>query len=391
MENRKAYGVIGRRALPDLKKTAWQEVLDHLDGALTEGVHYKVNLSSMTITFWNGSKIVCATWADKRYRKFRSWKISFLLIEEAVENTEDDFEAFKQLKARLRRVPSVQQNIMLVITNPDAPGHWVHDYFIESQPHANRFVFYSRMTDNIFLDPAYVRQLKEDFNEKEWLRYGEGQWIELIGEVIYWAYDSDVNFLRDTEYIPNPQYPLGITFDFNIALGKPISAIMFQQIGDVFHFFRPKAVHGGRTEDVLHEWHQDGAFPDGFKYEICGDASGKHKDTRSNRSDYDIIMQKMNEFNLPFDYIVPIKNPEIRHRHNRVNAYCKNANGTHRLFLYKGCEFADKGMRLTSLKKGASFIEDDSKEYQHITTAIGYAVCAKLLFGESKKLKTRQL
>jgi hypothetical protein len=27
------------------------------------------------------------------------------------------------------------------------------------------------------------------------------------------------------------------------------------------------------------------------------------------------------------------------------------------------------------LKKGGQYIEDDSKDYQHCTTALGYAVC----------------
>jgi len=45
-----------------------------------------------------------------------------------------------------------------------------------------------------------------------------------------------------------------------------------------------------------------------------------------------------------------------------------------RLFIYKKCKVAHEGMRLTSLKKGADYIEDDSKEYQHVTTAIGYRV-----------------
>jgi hypothetical protein len=31
-------------------------------------------------------------------------------------------------------------------------------------------------------------------------------------------------------------------------------------------------------------------------------------------------------------------------------------------------------MKLTALKKGAEYIEDDSKEYQHITTAAGYRI-----------------
>jgi hypothetical protein len=84
----------------------------------------------------------------------------------------------------------------------------------------------------------------------------------------------------------------------------------------------------------------------------------------------------MRELGLNFQYLVPPANPAIRLRHNKLNAYCLNALGERRLFLYKGCDTLDEGLRLTKLKAGGQFVEDDSKPYQHCTTALGYAVVA---------------
>jgi hypothetical protein len=42
--------------------------------------------------------------------------------------------------------------------------------------------------------------------------------------------------------------------------------------------------------------------------------------------------------------------------------------------VYKKAATLDEGMRLTKLRPGSQYIEDDSKRYQHITTALGYAV-----------------
>jgi len=131
IENRRACVAVCRRGLPDLKKTIWQEINDHMSEDFIEGKHYSLNRSEMKITFANGSTIICCTWADKRYKKFRSLKLSMIIYEEIVENSDEDQEAFKQLNARLRRLPHIRENILIAATNPDAPSHWVYKHFIE--------------------------------------------------------------------------------------------------------------------------------------------------------------------------------------------------------------------------------------------------------------------
>jgi len=369
---------IARRSLPDLKRTIWKEVLEHMEEDFIERKHYRINRTSNTIRFANGSEIITATWADRRYKKFRSLKLSMVIIEEIVENDEQDIEAFKQLKARMRRLPHVPENILIAATNPDSPAHWVWKYFIEPNSngsnHRFRYVFYSRTELNPFLDPSYVRQLREDMSPKEAERYLDGQWNELKGEVIYYEYDSNAQYLKTVEYKIDPVYQVGLAFDFNIADGKPMSMIMFQYINDTFHFFGETVIQGARTAQIMEDLDGRDLLIKGLQYLITGDAAGKHKDTRSTRSDYDIIMKELSDRNINYVYGVPPSNPPLRTRHNKVNSYCLNALGHRRLFIYNGCPVADEGMRLVKLKEGGSYIEDDSKAYQHITTAIGYAI-----------------
>ena len=238
----------------------------------------------------------------------------------------------------------------------------------------NRFVFYSKTDDNPYIDQIYIQQLRRDMSPKEARRYLDGEWIEISGEVIYSEYYSDVQYLKDRVYEPDPKYKIILSWDFNIAENKPMSALAMQYIDDTFHVFGEVILDGARTADTIDEFHGRGFLDPKFQYIVCGDASGKHRDTRSLRSDYDIILKELRNHNLNIEYLVPTANPAIRLRHNRVNAYCLNDLGQRRLTLYKGCATLDEGLRLTKLKPGANYIEDDSKRFQHCTTALGYAI-----------------
>lgn len=374
VENRGAVVCLARRSLPDLKKTIWLETLEHIAEDMKEGVDYKVNKSEMRINFRNGSKVICSTWADGKYKKARSVRLSCLLVEEIVENDENDSQAYKELKQRLGRVRGIAENFVIAATNPDEPDHWVYQHWI-AKPHATRFVFYSKMEENPFLPRAYVEQKKRDMSPLEWRRFGNGEWLTLKGNVIYQDYDSDRQYRKTEKYKINKDFPVWMTHDFNIGEGKPISAIMFQYIHDRFHFFNEIVIHSASTGELIDEWADRGVFAEDFLFYVTGDAAGKHRDTRSKESDYDIIFSKLQLLKRRFRKMVPLSNPPIRTRHNRVNGYCLNELGQTRIYLYEGCEYADKGLRMTKLLKGANYLEDDSKDFQHISTGIGYGVC----------------
>lgn len=367
---------LARRSMPDLKRTIFQTVLDHL--ADVDPSTYEVNETKASIKFNNGSEIISTSWADKKAKKARSLQLSGIGFEEVTENDDTDKKAFDELRMRINRLPHVPEQIIVAATNPDSPSHWAYKHWIVSEK-PNRHVYYSVTTDNPFLPQTYIDQLKEDLDPKMALRMLQGQWIEIEDEVVYYSYSRERNYRNET-YKVNPHIPVSFSYDFNIGVNKPISACFFQVIGDSFHVFEEVVIDGARTESSLEEAANRGLFNLSQTYICYGDAAGKHRDTRSNNTDYDIIDKFVKNYRrkdgslLQYERRTPMANPPIRDRHNILNAYCVNLNGLARLFVYKEAKTVDEGLRLVKLRPGSQYIEDDSKRFQHITTALGYAI-----------------
>jgi hypothetical protein len=298
-----------------------------------------------------------------------------MCFEEMVETDTD--EAFMSFKARVGRKPGIPEYLTLCATNPDSPAHWAYDYFINSDL-PTRHVYYSQTIDNPFLPSWYLDQLYQDLDEKAFERYGKGRWVELPTDRIYYQYEAERNY-RAEEYEVNEMYPIHLCFDFNIGEGKPMSMCLGQFIDMKWHFFGEIIIDGASTEETCEELGSKGFLDYDTDYYIEGDATGASRSTKSKKSDYDIIVKYLANYVGPYGRLkyvkkVPRANPAVRERHNWTNAYCRNKAGQVRFFVYKGCPTLHKGMRLTALKKGGSYIEDDSKPYQHVTTAATYAV-----------------
>lgn len=393
LENAGARFLLARRSMPDLKDTIYRTVLDHMEEDMVEGEDYETNSQKASITFANGSEIISRSWADKKFKRFRSLKISGAAIEELTENGDEDKQFYTELYARVGRLPHVKENILISATNPDAPSHWAYKHFI-SEPTSTRHVYYSVTTDNPFLPKWYVDSLLANLDEKMAQRLVYGKWIEIASEVVYYSYSRENNF-RDREYDVDPRLPIHLCFDFNIGLGKPMSACAFQYDGKNFHFFTQWIVEGASTEDLMEEIGESGVLEHPARFIVNGDASGKNRDTRSKRSDYDIIQKYLANHRtkdgrpLVFEQSVPPANPPVRKRHNTMNGLMRNSLGASHLFVYAGAKTVDEGFRLTKLLKGASYAEDDSKPYQHVTTAAGYGVMSTLT-AEQRKSSSRE-
>jgi hypothetical protein len=377
INNNKARVLIVRRALKDLKRTLWSTLLQHLSDI--PFIIQSYNKTEMKITLINGSEIIGDSYDDMNLEKFRSVELSMAVIEEA---TESEKELYDAIKMRIGRLPLVKRNIYLLLTNPDSPSHYIYNEFINSTSPTKK-VFYSLTEQNPFLPKWYIDNLKRDLDPKMSKRMLYGEWVEISKEVIYYAYNKQVNF-RDIDYIINQREPIALTFDFNIGEGKPYSMLIGQYVGGEFHVLDEVVMFSSRTLDALEEIASRGYFELDHIFEIYGDATGNASSTKSIHSDYDIIEKFLSNYKrksgkpIKFINCVPRSNPPIKERHNTVNSLCENTLGKNRLYLYKNCKTLDEGMRLTALKKGGNFIEDDSKHYQHCTTALGYWCVSKL-------------
>lgn len=382
--------LIGRQTLPDLKETIFESICSQLlnDENLKEGVHYKIVTTRAHIYFKNGSKMISGYWRDKRYKKFRSLDLTGAIIEELTENNDQESEAYREIKKRIGRRKSIREKFIISLTNPDSPKHWAYKYFI-SQPSVDRHVIYSKTEDNKFLPESYIEQLKRDLDPKMARRMLYGEWVEVDSEGIYYQYKSDIHYIRK-DYEIDMRSPICISFDFNIGDGKPYSVLISQYKKTYldsknykisFNCFDEVVIHTARTESIMEEIASRGYFDLGLKINIYGDATGKARSTSSNRSDYDIIKEFLSKYKdkegrpLTFVLKVPLSNPEVRKRHNLVNAYLLNSLGEKRITLYTKCETLDEGLRLTDFKKGSQTIENDNNRWQHITTALGYMIC----------------
>jgi len=362
---------IGRLSMPHLKGTLLQTILNHIG----PDIEHNHNKASGIIRFSNGSSIIPFSWKDRQYTKLRSYEFSAFAIEELTEN--HDKTIYDEISQRVR-LPHVKERWIMCATNPDDPEHWAYKYFITSD-NKRRHVYYSITSDNPFLPETYIEELQETLDHKMARRMIYGEWLSIAQDVIYYCYDPAIHYKKE-DYKINKQCPIHFTFDFNIAEGKPMSVEFFQYIGDTFHFFDEAIVHGADTESMMEEISGRGLLDHPIAYYYHGDATGGARSTKSKSSDYDIIEKFLSNYRTPrghklrYRRSVPRANPPVRKRHNLMNAYMKNANGKVRFYVYTKCKVLDEGCRLTKLKKGGKYIEDDSKYYQHCTTAAGYAI-----------------
>ena len=367
---KRARVLIGRLSMPELKETLFNEILDMIPEDWEEGREYRVNETKAQISFCNGSRIISRSWSDRRYKKVRSLNLTAAFIEELTEN--EDLEFYHEIKLRVGRNNEIPEKLIVCATNPDSPAHEAYEYFIKSK-FPTRHVYYSKTRDNKTLPASYVEQLERQLDPKMAKRMLDGLWIEIFAETIYYEYTPKIHD-KSGEHKIDQSLPIIISFDFNIAVGKPMSLIAMHQDQDgIYHAFDEIVIEGFRTMDIMEEVQDRDWF--GGHICLCGDATGRHRDTRSKRSDWEIIEKFMADHDdITYEMQVPRSNPPIRTRHNKVNAYLMNSLGETRLYLYDKCEKAREGLLKTAFKRGSTTVEDDTKDYQHITTAIGYAI-----------------
>lgn len=108
---------------------------------------------------------------------------------------------------------------------------------------------------------------------------------------------------------------------------------------------------------------------------IYGDPAGRAGEKHGHKSDYNDIEDVLRLHHWKFERRVRSAHPAIKDRQNAVRALIKNAKGEIRLFVNpNSAKWCHKGLSTVQLQKGSSFQEDQTNQYQHITTAIGYFV-----------------
>lgn len=108
---------------------------------------------------------------------------------------------------------------------------------------------------------------------------------------------------------------------------------------------------------------------------IYGDPAGRAGEKHGHKSDYTEIEDVLRANGWQFTRKVKKSHPAIKDRQNAVRAKIMTADGRVSLFVNpERAPYCHKGLSTVQLQKGSTFQEDQTNEYQHITTAIGYCV-----------------
>lgn len=108
---------------------------------------------------------------------------------------------------------------------------------------------------------------------------------------------------------------------------------------------------------------------------IYGDPAGRAGEKHGHASDYSDIEDVLRANGWLFTRKVKKSHPAIKDRQNAVRAKIMTAAGEVSLYVNpKTAPWCDKGLSTVQLQQGSTFQEDQTNQYQHITTAIGYCI-----------------
>ncbi len=333
--------------------------------------------SPSNIYIWNGKcycEILCRSMGH--YEDLSGMEIAWAWCDEVWGTIKD---AIDLVLARMRddRGSPIQ---ILLTTNLDDPGSWMHEMFVDNFTEKLMDVVYaSSYANEKNLPEGYIEGLKTLYTAKKFQRMVLAKWVSLEGSVLYHNFDRSVH--RDVKAEMDPCLPIIWSHDFNIGQGKPMSSILGQikkgkdkkgTVRPELHIFSEIVLDSSDTQHAVDEFNNRYEIDPKDREQVVtiyGDASGRAKDTRSRTTDYEILRQA--GFT---NQKVPKANPPLRSRHNAVNLLLKNAAGDVRLFCHPRCKNLIKGMETTILKGGAQYLEKEAYE-QHATTSLGYLVC----------------
>ena len=228
---------------------------------------------------------------------------------------------------------------------------------------------FSWPSEDILL-PDEIKNARESMDEKDFNEQFRASWESLAGLVFY-AFDQQVNVDNSIQYYQD--LPLLIGSDFNV---DPMAWVICQEQANDLVVLDELFVRNTNTRDSLDRLYKAyGQHQAGFSF--YGDASGRHRHTSANISDY-LQIRADGRFKDARVFYTK-QNPPIADRFAACNAMFCSASGKRRCFIHPRCKNLIKDLLHRSYKPGES-LPDDEGDIGHITDALGYLIYYKYPF-----------
>ena len=215
------------------------------------------------------------------------------------------------------------------------------------------------------LPKSVIDAAKRQLSPRQFRQEYEAAWENATGRVY-----EDYSTLNHTDKVFDPAMgDIILTCDQNYT---PMSSAIIQRDKDVLYVIDEIILNSAVAKQVALE------FCDRYKdYKQCqviiyGDAYGHIGEKHGHQSDYLEIERILKQEGFRVRMKAPRRNPAIKDGQNSLRAKICNAAEERTLFVNPSkCKYVDKGLATVQLKKGSSFLEEDS-EFQHVTTALRY-------------------
>ena len=139
---------------------------------------YEIGLINNSRILYGGLK---TTRQDDPFSRLKSMEIGGAFVDEASDLPED---YFKWMMSRVRWNPqgiTIPENRKKICLTSNPERSWLYEVFIkpqlEGKKKANYLFVPSRPTDNPYLDPGYITNLRQQFSLDWQERYLEGKWV----------------------------------------------------------------------------------------------------------------------------------------------------------------------------------------------------------------------
>lgn len=249
---------------------------------------------------------------------------------------------------------------------PEGLGHYkdMSDRGYSGHPDDKDYKTFHWISADI-LPPDVIESAKRSMSLKQYKQEYEAS-FETAGGRIYDDYCNK----NHRDIVVNPMEPLHWTHDQNFT---PLSSAIAVMRENVPYFVDEIVLESAISRQSAEEFVDRYRDHKNKMVYIYGDPAGRAGEKHGHKSDYEDIEDVLRMHSWKFERRVKVKHPSIKNRQNSVRRKICNALGERTMFVnpFKA-KWCNKGLETVQLKEGSSFQEDQSNQYQHITTAIGY-------------------
>jgi hypothetical protein len=359
--NRRRQGVVAAPTfamLRDATLTSLFQMMNEYD------IDFELRKADGELTVVNPDSTILLRSLDEPER-LRGTNLAWFAIDELSYARE---EAWLRLEARLRD-PKATNLCGFGVWTPQ--GHdWIYRRFIQNPIPGYECVQAKPFENRYVLDrtPDYYDRLEKSYDPKFYRQEVLGEYLNSRTDRVYHCFNPNVHVVA---HAYDPKKPLLWALDFNVA---PMSSVVLQWSDSRLAVIDEVVLDRATTEEACFEFENRYKGHPGI-IEVFGDASGRNMHT-TGKTDYSLIQASLHRAGFRNVRLrVPLSNPPVLSRVQKVNALLTNALGEVQLEVDPRCKQLIKDFEEVMFKPDSGVIDKvRDPRRTHSSDALGYVL-----------------